>query len=35
MVEKRESDIPVTKSSGNVFADMALPEPEEELTKTQ
>jgi predicted XRE-type DNA-binding protein len=35
MVKKRESDIPVTASSGNVFADMNLPEPEEELTKAQ
>jgi len=35
MVKKRESRIPVTASSGNVFADMGLPEPEEELTKAQ
>lgn len=35
MVKKREADIPVTASSGNVFADMGLPEPEEELTKAQ
>jgi len=25
----------VTESSGNVFADMGLPEPDEELTKAQ
>jgi predicted XRE-type DNA-binding protein len=35
MVKKREADIPVTASSGNVFADMGLPEPDEELTKAQ
>ena len=35
MVKKREAKIPVTSSSGNVFADMGLPEPEEELTKAQ
>ena len=35
MVKKREADIPVTEGSGNVFADMGLPEPEEELTKAQ
>jgi len=35
MVKKRESDIPVTASSGNVFADLGLAEPEEELTKAQ
>jgi predicted XRE-type DNA-binding protein len=35
MVKKRETKIPVTPSSGNVFADMGLPEPEEELTKAQ
>jgi predicted XRE-type DNA-binding protein len=34
MVKKRASDI-VTPSSGNVFADMGLTEPEEELTKAQ
>jgi predicted XRE-type DNA-binding protein len=28
-------DIPVAESSGNVFADIGLPEPEEELTKAQ
>ena len=35
MVKKRDADIPVTESSGNVFADMGLPEPEEERTKAQ
>ena len=35
MVTKREADIPVTASSGNVFADLGLAEPEEELTKAQ
>jgi len=32
MVEKRET---VTAGSGNVFADIGLPEPEEELAKAQ
>ena len=27
--------IPVTASSGNVFADIGVPEPEEELAKAQ
>ena len=35
MDKGREADFPVTESSGNVFADMGLPEPEEELTKAQ
>jgi predicted XRE-type DNA-binding protein len=35
VVKKREIEISVTPSSGNVFADMGLPEPEEELTKAQ
>ena len=35
MVKKRGTNIPVTASSGNVFADLGLPEPEEELTKAQ
>ncbi|MGO9004536.1 MAG: helix-turn-helix domain-containing protein [Beijerinckiaceae bacterium] len=35
MVKKRETDAPVIESSGNVFADMGLPEPDEELTKAQ
>jgi predicted XRE-type DNA-binding protein len=32
---EREADIPVTQSSGNVFADMGLPDAEAELTKAQ
>lgn len=35
MAKKRKADIAVIASSGNVFADMGLPEPEEELTKAQ
>lgn len=35
MVKGRETQVPVTESSGNVFADMRLPEAEEELTKAQ
>jgi predicted XRE-type DNA-binding protein len=35
MAKRREAKIPVTASGGNVFADMGLPEPEEELTKAQ
>ena len=35
MVKERAADIPVTESSGNVFADMGLPEAEDELTKAQ
>jgi predicted XRE-type DNA-binding protein len=43
MVKKRENEpgaeagteIPVTPSSGNVFADLGFAEPEEELTKAQ
>ena len=35
MVKKREAKIPVTESGGNVFADMGLPNAEEELTKAQ
>jgi predicted XRE-type DNA-binding protein len=35
MAKKRETDARVTESSGNVFADMGLAEPEEELTKAQ
>ena len=31
----KKSDIPVTVSSGNVFADLGFAEPEEELTKAQ
>src|SRR5262245_27099246 len=35
MVRKRKVRITVSRSSGNVFADLGLPEPEEELTKAQ
>lgn len=35
MAKKRESIVPVIQSSGNVFADMGLPEADEELTKAQ
>lgn len=35
MVKKREARIPVAAGSGNVFADIGLPEPDEELTKAQ
>jgi predicted XRE-type DNA-binding protein len=35
VVKERAADIKVTESSGNVFADMGLAEPEEELTKAQ
>jgi predicted XRE-type DNA-binding protein len=35
MDKSREAKIPVNASSGNVFADIGLPEPEEELTKAQ
>jgi predicted XRE-type DNA-binding protein len=35
MVKQRSVDIEVTAGSGNVFADMGLAEPEEELTKAQ
>ncbi len=35
MVEKRDAEIPVTPGSGNVFADLGLAEPEDELTKAQ
>jgi predicted XRE-type DNA-binding protein len=35
MVKARETVIPVIEGSGNVFADMGLPEAEEELTKAQ
>jgi hypothetical protein len=33
MIKKRATQIPVTASSGNVFADLGLPYAEEELTK--
>ena len=35
MARKRQAAIRVIESSGNVFADMGLPEAEEELTKAQ
>jgi predicted XRE-type DNA-binding protein len=35
MGKKREAGLEVTESSGNVFADLGLPEPEEELAKAQ
>ncbi len=35
MVKKRAAEVPVTPSSGNVFADLGFAEPEEELTKAQ
>lgn len=35
MVKKREAEIAVTPSSGNVFADLGFAEPEEELAKAQ
>lgn len=35
MVTKREPEIPVIPSSGNVFADLGFAEPEDELTKAQ
>lgn len=35
MARKRTSDIKVTPSSGNVFADLGFAEPEEELAKAQ
>ena len=31
----KKSVIPVTASSGNVFADLGVPQPEEELAKAQ
>ncbi len=35
MARKREPAIAVNAGSGNVFADIGLPEPEEELAKAQ
>ena len=35
MRKKHEPHIPVTPSSGNVFADLGFAEPEEELAKAQ
>jgi predicted XRE-type DNA-binding protein len=33
--QKRVESIPVTQGSGNVFADLGLPNPEERLVKAQ
>lgn len=35
MVSKRDAEIPVTPSSGNVFDDLGFAEPENELAKAQ
>jgi len=35
VVKKQDPEIPVTRGSGNVFADLGLPEAEEELAKAQ
>jgi hypothetical protein len=35
MVKEKTATIKVTESSGNVIADMGLPEPEDELNKAQ
>lgn len=35
MANKRPSKVQVTPSSGNVFADLGFPDPEEELAKAQ
>jgi predicted XRE-type DNA-binding protein len=35
MVKKSKPSIPVTPSSGNVFADLGFAEPEEELTRAE
>ncbi len=35
MVKKREAHIPVTPSSGNVFADLGFTDSDEELTRAQ
>ena len=35
MVDRREDDLTVTPGSGNVFADLGVAEPEEELAKAQ
>ena len=35
MGRNREEQLKVTPSSGNVFADIGLPDPEEELTRAQ
>lgn len=33
--KRKDDDLTVTESSGNVFADLKIPEPEEELAKAQ
>lgn len=35
MVNKQENEIPVIKSSGNVFADVGLPNPERHSAKVE
>ena len=35
MAKKRETEVTVTPSSGNVFADLGFAEPEEELAKAK
>ena len=35
MAGKREEEIPVIEGSGNVFTDLGVAEPEEELAKAQ
>ena len=35
MAGKHDDEIPVSEGSGNVFADLGVAEPEEELAKTQ
>jgi len=35
MVKRKKPDIPVTPSSGNVFADLGFAEPEKELMKSE
>jgi len=35
MVKKQEPEIPVNPSSGNLFADLGLAEPEKELTRAE
>jgi predicted XRE-type DNA-binding protein len=34
-IKKEHTAIPITESSGNVFADLGVAEPEEELAKAQ
>jgi predicted XRE-type DNA-binding protein len=35
MVRKQVRELPVIAGSGNVFADLGLPDPDDELTKAQ